>query len=140
MLDNLYGMVSAYESMYLAQRMPPGEVARMVLMGGAERIGARRAYETGPVSEVTAPGGALAAAVVCAEVVAGYPSAAVQGTVRAAQAGGFVQARTVVDRAREPPGRPPGGAVRRAAGRGVQGAVRGRTRGVRPGGPRVRCR
>ncbi|MFJ4683930.1 enoyl-CoA hydratase/isomerase family protein [Streptomyces sp. NPDC088789] len=78
-----YGMVSAYESMYLAQRMPAGEVARLALMGTAERIGARRAYETGLVSEVTAPGGAPAAARACAEVIAAQPAEAVQGTVRA---------------------------------------------------------
>ncbi|MFJ5264393.1 enoyl-CoA hydratase/isomerase family protein [Streptomyces sp. NPDC088387] len=78
-----YGMVSAYESMYLSQRMPAGEVARLALMGTAERIGARRAHETGLVSEVTPAGGALAAAVECATTIAGYPAEAVQGTVRA---------------------------------------------------------
>ncbi|MFD4525415.1 enoyl-CoA hydratase/isomerase family protein [Streptomyces sp. NPDC058470] len=78
-----YGMVSAYESIYMAQRMPFGEVARMALMGNAERISARRAYEVGLVSELAAPGGALAAAVACATVIASYPAEAVQGTVRA---------------------------------------------------------
>ncbi|MEU6126466.1 enoyl-CoA hydratase/isomerase family protein [Streptomyces sp. NPDC047123] len=78
-----YGMVSAFETIHLAQRMPFGEVARMALMGTAERISARRAYETGLVSELTPPGGAVAAAVRAAEVVAGYPTEAVQGTVRA---------------------------------------------------------
>lgn len=78
-----YGMVSAYESMLMAQRMPYGEVARMVLMGGAERLSARRAYEVGLVSEVTEPGAALAAATDCAAVIAGCPARAVQGTVRA---------------------------------------------------------
>ncbi|MER7000100.1 enoyl-CoA hydratase/isomerase family protein [Streptomyces sp. NPDC000410] len=78
-----YGMVSAYESVYLAMRMPFGEVARMALMGTAERVSARRAYETGLVSEVTAPGDELAAAVRCAAVIASYPTEAVQGTVRA---------------------------------------------------------
>ncbi|MET7699211.1 enoyl-CoA hydratase/isomerase family protein [Streptomyces sp. NPDC005485] len=78
-----YGMVSAYESIYLAQRMPPGEVARMALMGNAERISARRAYEVGLVSEVTAPGEAVEAAVRSAAVIASYPVEAVQGTVRA---------------------------------------------------------
>jgi len=78
-----YGMVSAYETIHLAQRMPFGEVARMALMGTAERISARRAYETGLVSELTPPGGALAAAVRCAETIASYPTEAVQGTVRA---------------------------------------------------------
>ncbi|MFB7710792.1 enoyl-CoA hydratase/isomerase family protein [Streptomyces sp. NPDC056105] len=78
-----YGMVSAYETIHLAQRMPFGEVARMALMGTAERISARRAYETGLVSELTEPGGALAASVRCAETIASYPTGAVQGTVRA---------------------------------------------------------
>ncbi|WP_330480737.1 enoyl-CoA hydratase/isomerase family protein [Streptomyces sp. NBC_01544] len=78
-----YGMVSAYEAIHMAQRMPFGEVARMSLMGTAERVTARRAYETGLVSEVTAPGGAVAAAVRAAGVIASYPTEAVQGTVRA---------------------------------------------------------
>ncbi|MEV6177926.1 enoyl-CoA hydratase/isomerase family protein [Streptomyces sp. NPDC052016] len=82
-----YGMVSAYESVLMAQRMPYGEAARMMLMGTAERISARRAYETGLVSEITEAGGALDAAVARAGVLAGYPAAGVQGTVRALWAG-----------------------------------------------------
>ncbi|WP_328887649.1 enoyl-CoA hydratase/isomerase family protein [Streptomyces sp. NBC_00316] len=78
-----YGMVSAYEAIHMAQRMPFGEVARMSLMGTAERVTARRAYETGLVSEVTAAGGAVEAAVRAAGVIASYPTEAVQGTVRA---------------------------------------------------------
>ncbi|WP_306321182.1 MULTISPECIES: enoyl-CoA hydratase/isomerase family protein [unclassified Streptomyces] len=78
-----YGMVNAFESIYLAQRMPPGEVARLALMGSAERMSARRAYETGLVSEVTAPGGALEAALRCATTIASHPTEAVQGTVKA---------------------------------------------------------
>ncbi|MFD8820223.1 enoyl-CoA hydratase/isomerase family protein [Streptomyces sp. NPDC059627] len=78
-----YGMVSAYESVLMAQRMPYGEVARMVLMGNAERMGARRAYEVGLVSEVTPAGQALEAAVRCATAIAGYPPHGVQGSVRA---------------------------------------------------------
>ncbi|MDQ1036935.1 enoyl-CoA hydratase/carnithine racemase [Streptomyces sp. V3I8] len=78
-----YGMVSAYESVYLAQRTPFGEVARMALMGTAERVSARRAYEVGLVSEVTARGESVEAAVRCATVIASCPPTAVQGTVRA---------------------------------------------------------
>ncbi|WP_328427005.1 enoyl-CoA hydratase/isomerase family protein [Streptomyces sp. NBC_00443] len=78
-----YGMVSAYESMLTALRMPYGEAARMALMGSAERMSARRAHEIGFVSEVTEPGEALAAAVDCAAVIAGYQAEGVQGTVRA---------------------------------------------------------
>ncbi|MGW0631132.1 enoyl-CoA hydratase/isomerase family protein [Streptomyces sp. NPDC002758] len=94
-----YGMVSAYESVLMAQRMPYGEAARMMLMGTAERISARRAFDIGLVSELTEPGGALAAALACAEVIAGYPAEGVQGTVRAlwsakqvARSQGFAQA------------------------------------------------
>ncbi|GHD91601.1 enoyl-CoA hydratase/isomerase family protein [Streptomyces naganishii] len=83
-----YGMVSAYESVLAAGRMPYGEAARMMLMGTAERISAHRAHQIGLVSELTEPGGALAAAVRCATVVAGYPAQAVQGTVRALWAAG----------------------------------------------------
>ncbi|MFH8771900.1 MULTISPECIES: enoyl-CoA hydratase/isomerase family protein [unclassified Streptomyces] len=78
-----YGMVSAYESLLMAARMPYGEVARMMLMGSAERISAQRAHEIGLVSELTEPGRALQAAVRCAAVIAGYPTEGVQGTVRA---------------------------------------------------------
>ncbi|MEU1119626.1 MULTISPECIES: enoyl-CoA hydratase/isomerase family protein [unclassified Streptomyces] len=78
-----YGMVSAYEAIHMAQRMPFGEVARMALMGTAERVSARRAYETGLVCELTPPGAALDAALRAAATIASYPTGAVQGTVRA---------------------------------------------------------
>ncbi|MEU0369823.1 enoyl-CoA hydratase/isomerase family protein [Streptomyces sp. NPDC006283] len=78
-----YGMVSAYESVFMAQRMPPGEAARTALMGTAERMSARRAYEIGLVCELTEPGDAAQAALRAAAVMASYPTDAVQGTVRA---------------------------------------------------------
>ncbi|SED15671.1 enoyl-CoA hydratase/isomerase family protein [Streptomyces sp. TLI_105] len=78
-----YGMVSAFETIHMTRKMPYGEVARMALMGTAERVSARRAYETGLVSELTGPGGALDAARAAAAVVASHPTEAVQGTVRA---------------------------------------------------------
>jgi enoyl-CoA hydratase/carnithine racemase len=78
-----YGMVSAYEAVYMAQRMPFGEVARMSLMGTAERLSARRAYEIGLVSELAGAGELREAAVRAATTLAGYPTEAVQGTVRA---------------------------------------------------------
>ncbi|WP_461084390.1 enoyl-CoA hydratase/isomerase family protein [Streptomyces deserti] len=106
-----YGMVSAYESVLMAQRMPYGEVARMMLMGTAERISAQRAYDIGLVSELTPPGEDVAAAIDRAAVIAGYPAEAVQGTVRAlwaaregALAQGFAQAPQLIalgNRARE---------------------------------------
>lgn len=98
-----YGMVSAYESVYMAQRMPYGEAARTALMGTAERLSAQRAYEIGLVSELTAPGGALEAAVRCAAVIASCPPEGVQGTVRAlwaakeaARAQAFAQAPALI--------------------------------------------
>ncbi|MFG2128776.1 enoyl-CoA hydratase/isomerase family protein [Streptomyces sp. NPDC048751] len=107
-----YGMVSAYESVLMAQRMPFGDAARMMLMGSAERIGARRAHEIGLVSELTETGGALAAAEACAAVIAGYPAEAVQGTVRAlwsakeaARAQGFAQAPHLISLGNLPPDR-----------------------------------
>lgn len=78
-----YGMVSAYEAILMAQRMPLGEVARMSLMGTAERVSARRAYETGLVSELASSADLLAAATSAAEVIASHPTEPVQGTVRA---------------------------------------------------------
>ncbi|MFI9806434.1 enoyl-CoA hydratase/isomerase family protein [Streptomyces sp. NPDC052301] len=107
-----YGMVSAYESMLMAARMPYGEVARMMLMGTAERLSARRAHEIGLVTEVTEPGGALAAAVRCATAVAACPPEGVQGTVRAlwaareaALAQAFAQAPHLVALGNLPPAR-----------------------------------
>lgn len=78
-----YGMVSAYEAVYMAQRMPFGEVARMSLMGTAERLSARRAHEIGLVSELAEPGELLEAALRSARTLAEFPTEAVQGTVRA---------------------------------------------------------
>ncbi|MFJ1974432.1 enoyl-CoA hydratase/isomerase family protein [Streptomyces sp. NPDC087903] len=107
-----YGMVSAYESVLMAQSMPFGEAARMALMGTAERMSARRAHEIGFVSELTEEGGALAAARRCAEVIAGCPTEAVQGTVRAlwaakeaALAHGFAQAPHLISLGNLPAGR-----------------------------------
>ncbi|MBX9395012.1 enoyl-CoA hydratase/isomerase family protein [Streptomyces sp. TRM72054] len=107
-----YGMVSAYESMLMAQRMPYGEAARTALMGTAERMSARRAYEVGLVSELVPRGGALAAATTCATVLAGYPPEAVQGTVRALWAGreaalaaAFAQAPALIALGNLPAGR-----------------------------------
>ncbi|MEU9142821.1 enoyl-CoA hydratase/isomerase family protein [Streptomyces sp. NPDC048349] len=78
-----YGMVSAYEAVYMAQRMPFGEAARMALMGTAERLSAQRAYEIGLVSELAEPQELLEAALRAAATLAGFPTQAVQGTVRA---------------------------------------------------------
>ncbi|WP_428954055.1 enoyl-CoA hydratase/isomerase family protein [Streptomyces sp. cg35] len=118
-----YGMVCAYESVHLAQRMPPGEVARLALMGSAERMSAHRAHQTGLVSEVTPPGGALEAAVRCAGTIASYPTEAVQGTVRAvwaatepSRAHAFAQAPHLIALGNLPPQRQAGLFNSRTAG------------------------
>nr|WP_243769209.1 enoyl-CoA hydratase/isomerase family protein [Streptomyces cyanogenus] len=107
-----YGMVSAYESVLMAQRMPYGEAARTALMGTAERMSARRAHEVGLVSEIAEEGRAVEAAVRCAGIVAGYPPEAVQGTVRAlwaakeaARAQAFAQAPHLIALGSLPAGR-----------------------------------
>jgi enoyl-CoA hydratase/carnithine racemase len=48
------GLVSGRESVRLARILPMGVAMRMALMGRHERMGARRAYELGLVSEVVA--------------------------------------------------------------------------------------
>jgi enoyl-CoA hydratase/carnithine racemase len=79
-----YGMVTAYESIHLAQRMPHGELARLALLGNAERMTARRAHEIGLVSEVVPDNAALlAAAEWAATSIASSEPSAVEGTVRA---------------------------------------------------------
>ncbi|MEX1652922.1 enoyl-CoA hydratase/isomerase family protein [Streptomyces pseudovenezuelae] len=107
-----YGMVSAYESVLMAQLMPHGEAARTALMGTAERLSAERAHAIGLVTELTVPGGALAAATAAAAVIAGYPPEGVQGTVRALWAAkegavqrGFAQAPHLVALGNLPPDR-----------------------------------
>ncbi|MET9943181.1 hypothetical protein ABZ086_36140, partial [Streptomyces halstedii] len=87
-----YGMVSAYEAIAMAQRMPFGEVARMALMGTAERVGAERAYAIGLVSEVTEPGGAVAAALRTAAVPPPAPED--PGTEQGPEATAVPQQRT----------------------------------------------
>ncbi|MFI5807190.1 enoyl-CoA hydratase/isomerase family protein [Streptomyces sp. NPDC051561] len=131
-----YGMVSAYETALLAQRMPYGEIARMALLGTAERMSARRAHEVGLVSELTPDGGELEAALRSAEVMAGLPTEAVQGTVRAvwatkeaAMAQAFARAPQLIALGNLAPGRQAelfgGRASGRAPGRGeVQGEQR----------------
>ncbi|UGQ09288.1 enoyl-CoA hydratase/isomerase family protein [Yinghuangia sp. ASG 101] len=78
-----YGMVSGFESTHLAQRMPFGEVMRLTLLGNAERMSARRAYETGLVSQVVPADRLHETARWAAEVIASYPPHSVQGSLRA---------------------------------------------------------
>ncbi|MFD0166763.1 enoyl-CoA hydratase/isomerase family protein [Streptomyces decoyicus] len=148
-----YGMVSAYESISMAQRMPYGEIARLALMGTAERLGAPRAYEIGLVSELTAPGAAAEVALRRAAVLAAQPTEAVQGTVRAlwaakeaARTQALAQAPQLIALGNLPPDRQAGlfaarprhgGQERGREGGREEGRNSGRDDG-RDGGPPVR--
>jgi enoyl-CoA hydratase/carnithine racemase len=78
-----YGMVAALEPIALTYRMFFGDVVRMALLGGHERITAERALIAGLVTEVVSRESLLARAQEIARVVASQPPAAVQGTVKA---------------------------------------------------------
>ena len=78
-----FAMVSAYESILMAHRMPLGEVLRMQLLGTYERMSAERALQIGLVSEVVPQAELLDAAGRIAEAIAAQSPSAVQGTIRA---------------------------------------------------------
>jgi len=93
-----YGMATVMESIMMRQRMPMGEIMRMSLMGSAERVTARRAYEIGLVSEVVPAEQLRSAARSAAEVIADQSPLAIQATIRAlwyAQEVGYRQALDV---------------------------------------------
>ena len=74
---------SVYESMHMSGIMPFGDLMRMALMGGYERITAQSARRMGMVSEVVAAKDLHEAASWCASHIAALPHAAVEATVRA---------------------------------------------------------
>lgn len=78
-----YGMTAAFEPIHMLQKMPFHEIMRLSLLGNAERMSARRAYEIGLVSEVVPADQLVEATAWAAGVIASYPPLAVQGTVRA---------------------------------------------------------
>ncbi len=78
-----YGMTSALEPIGATYRMPLGDVLRMALLGNDERISAATALRLGLVTEVTANDTLWQRAQQLAEIIAGKPPAAIQGTVRA---------------------------------------------------------
>lgn len=79
-----HGMPAVYEPMFMLQRMPIGEIMRMSLLGRAERMSAKRAYEIGLVQEVVASDELMTAARWSAEAIASAPDQrAVEVTVKA---------------------------------------------------------
>jgi len=79
-----YGMVAGFETVHLLQKVPFGEMLRIALLGGHERMSAARAHEIGLVSEVVPAAELLERAMWVAQAIAMSPPLAVQGTVRAA--------------------------------------------------------
>jgi enoyl-CoA hydratase/carnithine racemase len=79
-----YGMVAGFETVHLLQKLPLGEMLRIALLGGTERMSAARAHQVGLVSEVTPAGELLERAMWVATAIASAPPEAIQGTLRAA--------------------------------------------------------
>jgi enoyl-CoA hydratase/carnithine racemase len=79
-----YGMVAGFETVHLLQKLPFGEMLRIALMGGTERMSAARAHQIGLVSEITPAGELMDQAMWIAQAIASAPPLAVQGTLRAA--------------------------------------------------------
>lgn len=77
------GSVMASEAIGLSRKIPLGEVLRMVLTSGAERMSAQRAYEIGLVSQVVPLDRLLPTATSIAEKVAECAPLATLGSVEA---------------------------------------------------------
>ena len=77
-----YGMVAAFEPILMLRRIPFGDVIRISLMGGHERVSAATAREMGLVSEVVPQADLLGTAQEIARVIASQPPTAVQTTLR----------------------------------------------------------
>jgi enoyl-CoA hydratase/carnithine racemase len=78
-----YGMTATFEPIQLLQKMPLQEGLRLALLGGHERMSARRAHEVGLVSEVVPAAELTDAAGWAAAAIASAPPLVVQGTQRA---------------------------------------------------------
>jgi len=78
-----FGRVCAVEPIGLMARMPIGDITRMVLLGNRERISAQTALRISLVTEVTPREALWNRAHELAAIIAGYPAAAIQGSVRA---------------------------------------------------------
>ncbi len=92
-----YGMVAGFESIHLMQKLPLGELLRVALLGGRERMSAERAHQVGLVSEVV-PGAELRErALWVATAIAEAPELAIQGTLKAIWMGNEVARRQALD-------------------------------------------
>ncbi|HEX4126107.1 MAG TPA: enoyl-CoA hydratase-related protein [Acidimicrobiales bacterium] len=78
-----YGMVAGFEAVHLLQKLPLGEVLRIMLLGAWERMSAERAHQMGLVSEIVPQADLLERARWVARAIASAPVMAIQGTLRA---------------------------------------------------------
>ena len=78
-----HGMVAGFESTHLLQKLPLGEVLRLMLLGAWERMSAERAHQMGLVSEVVPAAELMERAMWVARAIASAPVMAIQGTLRA---------------------------------------------------------
>ena len=78
-----YGFVSAIEPVGLMRRIGLGDTLRMALTGNAERLSAETALRLGLVSEIVPRDELFTRAHALASLIASYPAAATEGTVRA---------------------------------------------------------
>lgn len=77
------GLVSALEPVGLMRRIGLGETLRIALSGNSERVSAQSALRIGLVSEVVPAGNLWSRAQEIGAVIAAFPPAATQGTVKA---------------------------------------------------------
>ena len=78
-----HGMPSVYESMFMVQRMPIGEIMRIALLGRHERMTAQRAHQIGLVQEVVPGTDVVGTAQRLARIIADAPDPlAVEVTVK----------------------------------------------------------
>jgi (E)-benzylidenesuccinyl-CoA hydratase len=77
------GQVFALEAIGLLRRIPFGEVMRMMLLSGAERLDAQTALRLGLVSEVVPAADLLPRAKQIGETIAGYSPATIAASKRA---------------------------------------------------------
>jgi len=78
-----YGMPAVFEPALMGKKMPFGEVMRMTLLGGRERISARKAEQIGLVTQVVPSAGLIEVTRQLALTIASYSPAAVQASLRA---------------------------------------------------------
>src|SRR5204862_6492138 len=92
-----YGMVSGFESIHVLQKLPLGEVLRVILLGNHERLSAQRAHQVGLVSEIAPLAELRERAAWVAAAIASAPPVAVQGSLRSIWAGNDLGRRRAPD-------------------------------------------